>query len=118
MGPPITFTCECDLSDLPEATYAWVLPNIHYVINACPRLSAAPHMSVFPDAVSKVGTLIHEASHFSDMYGFGTVDHNYTYAGSAELALSERSKAVRNAHNYMFFILNYEEMAQRPEPGW
>ena len=48
---------------------------------------------------SKVGVLIHEASHFQ-----GVIDHTYEPAPCKALAKDDPAKAVNNADSYMFFV--------------
>lgn len=110
-GPAMTFTCECTPLMIENKWNAWVDPGTHYVVNACPRFVAAPLLPVVRDQTSKVGVLIHEASHFSDMLAAGTNDapqSQLSYEATAAMAVSNRSAAVHNANNYKFFVLNHD----------
>ena len=107
--PVMSVTCQCTAEDLPDhaTATAWVDPSVHYVVNACPAFWAAPLLPTVKNENSKVGTIIHEATHFIDAW-FGGTGHTYPddYDSSAALAISHRSQAVRNANNYKFYVLN------------
>lgn len=52
---------------------------------------------------SRAGTLVHEATHFSDV--LGTDDYTFEYDDAHELAATPEW-AVNNANNYKFFSEN------------
>ncbi len=108
----MTVTCQCDSSDLlppatPANTMAWVVQNGHYAIHACPLFWLAPNVPSVRDENSKVGTIIHETVHFSDLYWSGSQDHYPpTYTDTQNLAMTNRAQASKNPNTYKFFILN------------
>lgn len=110
--PVMTATCQCDVADLPppatpQNATAWVIPNDLYVVNTCPLFWDSPSTPLVRDQNSKVGTIIHEAVHFSDLYWTGSVDHyGVSYVDAEILALEDRSKSAINPNTYVFFILN------------
>eukprot|EP00928_Gymnodinium_smaydae_P025825 TRINITY_DN20463_c0_g1_i1.p1 TRINITY_DN20463_c0_g1~~TRINITY_DN20463_c0_g1_i1.p1 ORF type:complete len:494 (-),score=42.75 TRINITY_DN20463_c0_g1_i1:96-1577(-) len=66
--------------------------NNKFILQVCPFFAEI-------DIHMRTQTIIHELTHF-----FGTLDHAYGQAASAELALQDASKARNNADNYKFFV--------------
>lgn len=60
---------------------------------------------------SQVLTVIHEVSHYADSYAPPTGDYIYGRTGSHDLTTGNRSRAVRNADNIMYYIGTYNTTA-------
>lgn len=115
--PIVTAACDCNADQESKNWIAYVIPNEHYVVHTCSAFYAADMFPIgHPDNTSKVGTLLHEISHFSDSYWAGTNDNvdpvtqtgTYTYADAINLAATNKPQAVRTATNYEFYFLNYD----------
>jgi len=80
-----------------------------YLVRFCPAFFSLP---LVDNTVSRVGTIVHEMSHFYD--GFpGRSDYVYGKSKCEALAKTDRWKAVRNADNFEFFTMDttpYEEL--------
>lgn len=95
--------CGCDPVDYPD-TAAWT-EDENLVVHYCDKFFALKMINGTSD--SQVLTVIHELSHFIDMWGPGTGDYAYGQSGSNALTVSNRAKAVRNADNLMYYIGKY-----------
>ncbi|NIM14355.1 MAG: peptidase M35 [Candidatus Aminicenantes bacterium] len=91
----ITFNCDCN-----ENYYAYVYPNDPYKIYLCNLFWSAPLVGTD----SKMGTIIHEISHFYVVTG--TKDHAYGHANCKNLANTDPSKAIQNADSHEYFAEN------------
>lgn len=60
----LSVTRSCDADGVKPETMAYVQRPIHYIVNVCPAFWDAPSMPEFKDQPSRIGTLVHEASHF------------------------------------------------------
>ncbi|TRM66117.1 hypothetical protein BD626DRAFT_197166 [Schizophyllum amplum] len=97
-GDYTSFTYDCTCTD--DGTYAYVYPDSYGEIYLCP---------VFWDVDvtgtdSKGGTLVHEASHFTD--NGGTDDIVYGQSSAKSLASSDPDQAIQNADNHEYFAEN------------
>jgi peptidyl-Lys metalloendopeptidase len=93
----IFFNCGCTASN---DTYAYVYPKIPYIIFLCTQFWAAD----ITGTNSKVGTIIHETSHFTIVAG--TTDQMYGQEGCLQLATSDPVGATNNADNFEYFAEN------------
>lgn len=100
--PSFSFECGCDPSKYPPEVRAWAESDNPYHMHICDSFWTDP---LTGGLSSQVGTLIHETSHFNDGVG-GTVDYAYGPTAVHNLALTDRWKAVRNADNYEFYIID------------
>lgn len=91
----ITFNCDCN-----EDYFAYVYPNKPYEIFLCNAFWSAP----LSGTDSKVGTIIHELSHFYVVAG--TQDHAYGHVNCQNLANTNPSLAVGNADSHEYFAEN------------
>lgn len=91
----ITFDCSCK-----QNYYAYVYPTQPYKIYLCRVFWSAPATGTD----SQAGTLIHEMSHFNVVAG--TDDYAYGQTNAKSLAISDPSKAVKNADNHEYFAEN------------
>lgn len=91
----ITFDCTCT-----QNYYAYVYPSQPYNIYLCNAFWSAP--STGTD--SKMGTLIHEMSHFT--VTADTDDHAYGQSACRTLADNNPGQAVNNADNHEYFAEN------------
>jgi peptidyl-Lys metalloendopeptidase len=91
----ITFHCDCD-----EDYYAYVYPNQPYHIYLCNAFWSAPATG----SDSRMGTLIHETSHFTIVAG--TDDHAYGQSSCQSLAQNDPARAVDNADNHEYIAEN------------
>lgn len=91
----ITFHCDCD-----QNYYAYVSPNKPYHIYICNSFWNAPDKGTD----SKMGTIIHEVSHFYVVAS--TKDHVYGQNGAKNLAINNSSKAIENADSHEYFAEN------------
>lgn len=80
-------------------TFAWVnRKDTSHIVNLGEAYNSAP----LEGKDSKVGTLIHELSHFDDIAG--TIDHAYGLTEAKNLAKNNKSKAITNADNFEYYI--------------
>ncbi|MDC8772312.1 M35 family metallo-endopeptidase [Roseateles albus] len=92
---PLRFDCTCT-----DNYYAYVYPDDHYKIYLCKAFWAAPALGTD----SKAGTLIHEMSHFTVVAD--TDDWAYGQTAARALALSNPSRAIRNADSHEYIAEN------------
>jgi len=92
----ITFACDCQ----EDRTYAYVNPNVPYVIHLCNAFWSA--LGVGTD--SKAGTIVHEMSHFTVVAD--TDDFAYGQTRARELARTDPDSAVKNADSHEYFAEN------------
>lgn len=92
---PITVDCGCQAS-----YYAYVYPTQPYKIYVCNGFWTAP----LRGADSKLGTLIHEISHFNAVAS--TDDWAYGQPGAKSLATSDPLRALDNADSHEYFAEN------------
>lgn len=105
--PVMTVTCQCTAEDADPEASAWVRPDDHYVVNTCERFWQSPHLPTARDENSKVGTILHEAVHFSDAYWSGSQSHHaVSYTAAMDLAITNRALSAKNPNSYKFYILN------------
>lgn len=107
-SPSVTVTCHCsDYDDQNSPVVAYVIPTTLFEINTCSKYWAAEIYPEFPDVNSRVGTLIHEATHFTanGLPGIPS-HHSITYAGSHNLAQYMKPLAAYNPDNYKFYVLD------------
>ena len=88
----VTYDCGCK-----KAYYAYVYPTQPYKIYLCKVFWTAPSLG----RDSKMGTLVHEMSHFNVVAS--TDDWVYGASGAASLAISNPDKALDNADNHEYF---------------
>jgi peptidyl-Lys metalloendopeptidase len=88
----VTYDCGCK-----KPYYAYVYPTVPYKIYLCKVFWTAPAIG----RDSKMGTLIHEMSHFNVVAG--TDDYVYGATGAHNLALTDPVKAIDNADNHEYF---------------
>jgi peptidyl-Lys metalloendopeptidase len=91
----VTYDCGCK-----KKYYAYVYPTQPYKIYVCAVFWQAPATGTD----SKMGTLVHEMSHFN--VTAGTDDWVYGSSGAASLAISNPDKALDNADNHEYFTEN------------
>jgi len=91
----ITFNCGCT-----DDYYAYVYPNQPYRVYLCNAFWSAPNTGTD----SRAGTIIHELSHFDVLAN--TDDHAYGQSAAKSLAISNPSKALKNADNHEYFSEN------------
>jgi len=94
----IRFHCECD-----ENYYAYVYPDEPYHIYLCNAFWSAPAIGTD----SRMGTIIHETSHFYVVAG--TDDHAYGHSSCEALADNDPDKAVDNADSHEYIAENTPE---------
>lgn len=94
----ITFKCGSDLCS--SNWYAFVYAGEPYRIYLCNVFWNAPETGTD----SKMGTLVHETSHFNVVAS--TDDHVYGQSGCKNLALSDPAKAIDNADSHEYFVEN------------
>jgi peptidyl-Lys metalloendopeptidase len=80
--------------------YAYVYPNMPYVIYLCGVFWSSP----VTGTDSRAGTLIHEMSHFDVVAG--TDDLAYGQNACKSLASSNPGNAIRNADSHEYFAEN------------
>ncbi|SEM26889.1 Lysine-specific metallo-endopeptidase [Luteibacter sp. UNCMF331Sha3.1] len=100
----------CGCPGYPPTTPAWAEVETTYVVHFCDPFFELPEMGL---PSSRMGTVIHELSHFDDGMK-GTEDYVYGRSAAEKLAKENRSLAVRNADNFEFFIVDttpYDEKA-------
>ncbi len=88
----VTYDCGCK-----KQYYAYVYPTQPYKIYLCRVFWSAPATG----RDSKMGTLVHEMSHFN--VTASTDDWVYGASGAASLATSNPDKALDNADNHEYF---------------
>lgn len=93
-----SFTYDCTCTD--SGTYAYVYPDSFGRIYLCGAFWNAPTTGTD----SKGGTIIHEASHFTQ--NGGTDDIVYGQTGARNLASSNPNQAIINADNHEYFAEN------------
>src|SRR5690606_17668059 len=103
----MTSTCQCSADDVPkpDKTVAWVEIDTHYVVNICPNFWLYNDFPRFKHEGTRVGTLIHEASHFegdADSLDWAQ-DYVRGYDESDALS-SNRPLAIRNADSYQYYV--------------
>jgi len=92
----MTFDCSsCNMS-----AYAYVNPNMPYVIYLCDAFWSAP----LTGTDSKAGTIIHETSHFTVVAN--TDDNAYGHSLAQSLAQTNPDAAVNNADSHEYFAEN------------
>lgn len=104
--PPLNPKCGCP--GYPPETPAHSEDHNLYLVHFCPAFFRLP---LLDPVASRVGVLLHEMTHFYDGHP-GTGDYDYGKQNVEDLAKTDRWKAVRNADNYEFFVLDttpYEE---------
>ena len=107
-GPGARLTPMCGCSGYPPQTAAWSEDTTTFVVHFCERFFSLPQ---FDTSASRVGTMVHEFSHFHAYYP-GRSDYAYGRDKVEQLAKSDRWKAVRNAENFEYFVTDttpYEE---------
>ena len=92
----------CGCPNYPETTPAWSEADAPYVIHFCDSFFKLQEVGL---PSSRVGTLVHEMSHFNDRV-VGTADYIYGRPAAENLAKSDRWKAVRSADNVEFFVVD------------
>jgi hypothetical protein len=95
------YLCGCP-STYPWNTAAWTQTEPRNIIHLCDRFFELPVSDGAYD--SQRLTIIHEVSHFVDYRGGETADYVYGRNGAHELTTSNRSNAVKNADNLMYFV--------------
>lgn len=98
-----TLSMGFDCADLmcSPSTYAFVYPNDPtHTMYLCPIYFSSPTTGTDTQA----GTLIHEATHWSDVVG--TDDTAYGQANCQALAISNATQAINNADTYLYFAEN------------
>jgi hypothetical protein len=102
-----TYECGCDPQKYPQdgpvTNPAWAESGNPYKMHICDNFWKEP---VSGRAISQVGTLIHEATHYKDKDHEEAVDYAYQTGGNHDLAVNDRYKAVRNADSYLYYILD------------
>lgn len=109
-SPDVSVTCHClEYEGDDVKPVAYVFPTTLFEINTCPGYWQADTYPAFPDVNSRIGTLVHEATHFNanDVPGILT-HHSITYGGSHNLAQFMRPLAIYNPDNYRFYVMNSE----------
>lgn len=91
----ITFNCSCT-----QNYYAYVYPNQPYRIYLCNAFWSAPNTGTD----SRAGTIIHELSHFDVLAN--TDDVAYGQSAAKSLAISNPTKALKNADSHEYFSEN------------
>jgi peptidyl-Lys metalloendopeptidase len=91
----VTYDCSCK-----QNYYAYVYPTKPYKIYVCKVFWTAPATGTD----SKMGTLVHEMSHFNVVAS--TDDWVYGSSGAASLAISNPDQALDNADNHEYFTEN------------
>lgn len=104
---------KCGCPDYPETTPAWSEADAPYVIHFCDSFFKLQEVGL---PSSRVGTLVHEMSHFNDDVE-GTADYLYGRPFSEDLAKNDRWKAVRNADNVEFFVVDTTPYDERNVRG-
>lgn len=92
----------CGCSSAYETTAAWTETANANLIHVCDFFFHLPVSSGIYD--SQLLTLIHEYSHFEDSHESKTEDYAYGRNAAHRLTTSDRSRAVRNADNVMYFV--------------
>mmetsp|Transcript_9474 Transcript_9474/g.13721 ORF Transcript_9474/g.13721 Transcript_9474/m.13721 type:complete len:141 (+) Transcript_9474:1531-1953(+) len=92
------FDCTCT----DPGVYAYVFTDDAYKIYLCGAFWSAPANGYD----SKMGTLVHEASHFTVVAG--TNDWAYGQSNCLNLAKTDASKAVTNADSHEYFCESYD----------
>jgi hypothetical protein len=98
----------CGCAGYPPQTAAWSEDKTTFVVHFCEKFFSLPQ---FDTSASRVGTIVHEFSHFHAYYP-GRSDYAYGRDIVEDLAKSDRWKAVRNAENFEYFVTDttpYEE---------
>lgn len=110
--PPVSLSCRCNADEVPEGTIAYVQSGARYVIHACPVFWSLPMLPAnHIEESSKLGTMVHELTHFTD--GRGLALRHPPVAGknvaslsyALELAAESHPGAVRFPNAYKFFVL-------------
>lgn len=110
--PPVTLSCRCNSDEVPSNTIAYVQRSGLYVVHVCPVFFSLPLRPVEDiGSSSRAGTLVHEFTHFNDTIAPDLVHLPVegkdisSVAYALEIAVSDRSKAVRFPNSYKFFVL-------------
>lgn len=105
---PLKASCGCP-GRPPEAIASAEDHNL-YAITFCPGFFALPE----DDPVkSRVGSVVHEMSHFYDHSADGRSDFGYGKRCAQDLAVQDKLTAVRNADNLEYFVMDttpYDEL--------
>lgn len=110
--PPVSLSCRCNANEVPEGMIAYVQSGAPYVIHTCPVFWSLPMLPAnHIEESSKIGTMVHEFTHFTDSKGLALrhpeVDNkdvrSLSYA--MELAADSHPGAVRFPNAYKFFVL-------------
>lgn len=100
-GSKLTARCGC--LGYPPEVMARAEDHTPYLIHFCPGFFGLPTDSPW---VSRASVLVHEMSHFYDRHSDGRSDYVYGKHNAEDLARNDRWKAVRNADNVEFFIMD------------
>lgn len=119
---PVSLSCRCNADEVPADTIAYVQSGAQYVIHACPVFWSLPMLPAnHIGEPSKVGTMVHEFTHFTDDKGMalrhppvaGKNVSSLSYA--LELAANSHPGAVRFPNAYKFFVLGQAHGFSPPE---
>lgn len=101
--------------------YASVYPHEPYRIYLCPSFFNLPDLTALKpgtmasDNGTKVGTIVHELSHFDPVAR--TADHCYTRRACAAMASRDPVRAIDNADSYQYFTEDVTYYARQPVTG-
>ncbi|KAJ7910737.1 peptidyl-Lys metalloendopeptidase [Mycena leptocephala] len=99
----VTYDCHCTAPKDPDQVIAYVYPDNFGTIHICGGF----WLLQATGTDSQGGTLVHEASHWSNIAS--TNDYAYGHVAAVELAQVEPNEAIANADNYEYFAENYPE---------
>lgn len=102
-----SLVAKCGCPGFDPRTAAHPVVDTTYVMYFCQRFFELP---VEDPYASQVGVLAHEYSHYNDIFP-GRADYVYGRQNAEKLATDDPFKAVRNADNFEYFILD-----KRPYP--
>lgn len=120
--PPVSLSCRCNADEVPAGTIAYVQSGAPYVIHTCPVFWSLPMLPAnHIGESSKLGTMVHEFTHFTDSKGValrhppvpGQDVTSLSYA--LELAAESHPGAVRFPNAYKFFVLGQVHGLSPPE---
>ncbi|EUC57017.1 peptidyl-lys metalloendopeptidase [Rhizoctonia solani AG-3 Rhs1AP] len=97
-GQPPRFRYDCSCTE--EDTFAYVYPNQFGTVYLCGAFWRAPVMG----RDSRAGTIVHEATHFTQIAG--TDDHAYGHEEAQTLAINFPDQAIMNADSHEYFAEN------------
>ncbi|CAE6437774.1 unnamed protein product [Rhizoctonia solani] len=100
--PNLIYDCTCTREDL----YAYVNLGNYPNVYLCLAYWGAP----LDGTDSKMGIIIHEASHFTELGG--TADHTYGQSNCRNLARSDPGRAAMNADSHEYFAENNPWLGQ------